>query len=119
MVQAGGMRCGGEKVRQKMSGGKAERSGRNDDGQEKACDKAGRNACCRIKAKGADRGEKRNDGTRRRGKRSVLAFSNSFATSVFNFKISSHFFDNSSLSYNSFALGKSVSITLSTFSDFV
>ena len=64
MVQAGGMRCGGEKVRQKMSGGKAERSGRNDDGQEKACDKAGRNACCRIKAKGADRGEKRNDGTR-------------------------------------------------------
>ena len=56
MVQAGGMRCGGEKVRQKMSGGKAERSGRNDDGQEKACDKAGRNACCRIKAKGADRG---------------------------------------------------------------
>ena len=69
MVQAGGMRCGGEKVRQKMSGGKAERSGRNDDGQEKACDKAGRNACCRIKAKGADRGEKRNDGTRRRGKR--------------------------------------------------
>lgn len=58
MVQAGGMRCGGEKVRQKMSGGKAERSGRNDDGQEKACDKAGRNACCRIKAKGADRGEK-------------------------------------------------------------
>lgn len=53
----------------KMSGGKAERSGRNDDGQEKACDKAGRNACCRIKAKGADRGEKRNDGTRRRGKR--------------------------------------------------
>lgn len=69
MVQAGEMRCGGEKVRQKMSGGKAERSGRNDDGQEKACDKAGRNACCRIKAKGADRGEKRNDGTRRRGKK--------------------------------------------------
>lgn len=37
MVQAGGMRCGGEKVRQKMSGEKAERSSRNDDGQEKAC----------------------------------------------------------------------------------
>lgn len=62
--------CGAaEKSEAKMSGGKAERSGRNDDGQEKACDKAGRNACCRIKAKGADRGEKRNDGTRRRGKR--------------------------------------------------
>lgn len=64
------MRRGGEKVRQKVSGGKAERSGRNNDRQaESLLIKTGRNACCRIKTKGADRAKKRDDGMRRRGKR--------------------------------------------------